>query len=197
MLFSELKGAEEDRDGWRFCEALQEINALFGNLVQAPTDMPCIKEVQDRILQESYNRLIRPNAHVLKQYTPFSNNVYGELMPAFMDEIIRLTQPTSSSLFLYLGCGVGTVITQVSLRSGCTSFGVELMPTVATLARDLMAQTLLRCNMWGIPCGTIQAEEGDMLENEKVLTLVRKADVICVNNLAFHAERLFLHLDTG
>ena len=113
-------------------------------------------------------------------------------MPPFVDRVIELTQLSSSSLFLDLGSGVGSVIAQVSLRTGATSVGVELVPEVAALAQDLMAQILFRCHMWGVQCSHIKVEEGDMLENKDIAKLIQHADVICINNYAFKPDRSFV-----
>lgn len=188
-----LEAAYDKKDGWHFCKTLAQINALLSQLTPSlkHIQFPDIKAVQDRILQESYDRLIRPNAHMLTKYIPFSNTVYGELMPPFVDRIIGLMQLTPDSLFLDLGCGVGNVITQVSLRTGCTSFGIELVPAVAELARNMMAQTLMRCAIWGMRCSHIEVEGGDMLTSKRVSELIQLADGILVNNQAFQPKRLF------
>ncbi|KAF8221406.1 S-adenosyl-L-methionine-dependent methyltransferase, partial [Tricholoma matsutake] len=95
---------------------------------------------------------------------------------------------SSSSLFLDLGSGVGSVVAQVSLRTGCTSVGIELVPHVAMLAQDLMSQILFRCHMWGVQCSQIKVEEGDMLDHKHIAELIPCADVIFVNNLAFKPD---------
>jgi H3 lysine-79-specific histone-lysine N-methyltransferase len=129
-----LQVAISKRDTWDFYKTLSEINTSFGRLVPSPAHTLNLRVVQDRILQDSYFQLIQPNTHLLSKYIPFSNCVYRELMPPFVDQVIELTQLSSSSLFLDLGSCIGSVIGQVSLRTGCTSIGVELMHKVATLA---------------------------------------------------------------
>jgi H3 lysine-79-specific histone-lysine N-methyltransferase len=191
MYVPALEVAIRERDAWDFCKTLTEINTAFGILVPSPAHILNLKEVQERILQDSYSRLIQPNSHILSDYVPFSNCVYGELMPLFVDQIIELTQLSPSSLFLDLGSGVGSVVAQVSLRSGCTGVGVELVPRVAALAQDLMAQILFRCHMWGVRCSHVKLEEGDMLQNQDVAQLIQHADAILVNNHAFKPDRSF------
>lgn len=186
-----LKVAISQRDAWDFCKTLAEVNTAFGGLVSSPIRTLDLRAAQDRILQDSYARLVQPNARLLTNYAPFSNCVYGEILPPFVDRIIELTQLTSSSLFLDLGSGVGSVVAQVSLRTGCTSVGIELVPHVAALAQDLMAQILFRCHMWGVPCSQIKVEEGDMLGSQSIAELIPRADAIFVNNLAFKPDRSF------
>jgi [histone H3]-lysine79 N-trimethyltransferase len=186
-----LKAAINERDAWAFCKALAEINAAFGGLAPSPAHTLDLGAIQDRILQDSYAWLIRPNRRLLSNYIPFSSCVYGELMPAFVDRIIELTQLSSSSLFLDLGSGIGSIVAQASLRTGCTSVGIELVPKVAALAQYMLSQILFRCHMWGVPCSHIKVEQGDMLENSNIAELIQHADVICVNNHAFQPDRLF------
>jgi hypothetical protein len=189
--YEALEVAIRERDAWAFCKTLAEINTTFGRLVPSPAHTVNLKEVQERILEDSYARLIKPNSRILSDYLPFSNNVYGELMPKFVDQIIELTGLSSSSLFLDLGSGVGSVVAQVSLRTGCTSVGVELVPKVAALAQDLIAQILFRCHMWGVQCSHIRLEEGDMLGDKDIAKLILHADAILVNNHAFKPDRSF------
>jgi hypothetical protein len=189
--YEALKVTVTERDAWAFCQTLAEINTAFGGLVPSPAHILNPRTVQNRILNDSYARLIQPNARLLSDYIPFSNCVYGELMPSFVDRIIKLTQLSSSSLFLDLGSGVGSVVAQVSLRTGCTSIGIEVVPKVAALAQDYMAQILFRCHMWGVQCSQIKVDEGDMLGNEDIAKLIQHADAILVNNQAFKPDRLF------
>jgi len=112
-------------------------------------------------------------------------------MPSFVDRIIELTQLSSSSLFLDLGSGVGSVVAQVSLRTCCTSIGIEVVPKVAALAQDYMAKILFRCHMWGVQCSHIKVDEGDMLQDKAIAELIQHADVICINNHVFKPDRLF------
>ncbi|KAF8237280.1 hypothetical protein L208DRAFT_1003421, partial [Tricholoma matsutake] len=68
---------------------------------------------------------------------------------------------------------------------GCTSIEIELVPHVAALAQDLIAQILFRCHMWGVQCSQIKVEEGDMLDNKYIAELIPCVNIIFVNNLLF------------
>jgi H3 lysine-79-specific histone-lysine N-methyltransferase len=65
------------------------------------------------------------------------------------------------------------------------------MTDAAKLAGDMVKQVALRCHMWGIHCSHMEIEEGDMLTNNKAIELIPHADVVCVNNKAFSAGRLY------
>ncbi|TFK38629.1 S-adenosyl-L-methionine-dependent methyltransferase [Crucibulum laeve] len=143
------------------------------------------KKVLMRIIEENYQRCVGPNVPSLKRYEAFSSTVYGELMPSLTHEIIKITKLKEGSLFLDLGSGVGNVVVQASLQTGCKSFGVELMPHPARVARDMVEQIRIRCRMWGITVGDMELEEGNMLESKRVDELISKADVLLVDNKVF------------
>jgi [histone H3]-lysine79 N-trimethyltransferase len=143
------------------------------------------QKVLMRIIDETYQRTVGPQVQTLKNYEAFSSAVYGELMPFFISDIIKTTGLNQNSLFIDLGSGVGNVVTQASLQSGCTSYGIELMPSPAKVAREQLEQFQIRCRMWGVAMGHVELEEGDMLRSKRVDELIPKADLILVNNKVF------------
>jgi len=138
-----------------------------------------------RLIDETYQRSVGPHIQTLKNYEAFSSEVYGELMPGFIADIVRTTGLNQDSIFMDLGSGVGNVVLQASLQSGCTSFGVELMPAPAKVAREQLEQFQTRCRMWGVTFGKVELEEGDMLQSKRVNELIPKVDVVLVNNKVF------------
>ena len=84
-----------------------------------------------------------------------------------------------------LGSGVGNVCLQASLATGCRSYGIELMPAPAKLARSQLEQFRMRCRMWGVEMGEVELEEGNMLESVRTDELLGQADVVLVNNKVF------------
>lgn len=145
--------------------------------------------VVERVVEEVYQRAVGPNVAQLKRYQAFSSEAYGELMPALVSRIMRDTGLHEGSLFLDLGSGVGNVVLQASLQTGCTSYGVELMAPPAKLARSQLEQFRMRCRMWGFKMGEVELEEGDMLTSQRVDELIPKADVVLVNNRIFGPSR--------
>ncbi|KIJ60087.1 hypothetical protein HYDPIDRAFT_50523, partial [Hydnomerulius pinastri MD-312] len=121
--------------------------------------------VLSRIIDETYQRSVGPNVGKLNRYEAFSSEVYGELMPSFTSDIIAATRLTSSSLLVDLGSGVGNVLLQASLQTGCRSYGIELMEGPAGVAREQLGQFRKRCRMWGVRMGEVELEEGDMLSS--------------------------------
>ncbi|KAF5377175.1 hypothetical protein D9615_006438 [Tricholomella constricta] len=153
--------------------------------VAAWRDKGMPKKVLMRIIEENYQRSVGPHVQSLKQYEAFSSTVYGELMPSLAHEMIEITKLNEDSLFLDLGSGVGNVCVQASLQTGCRSYGIELMPGPAKIAREMREHLEVRCRMWGVRLGEIELEEGNMLESPRVNELIAKADVVLVDNKVF------------
>ncbi|KAJ7836327.1 DOT1-domain-containing protein [Mycena olivaceomarginata] len=194
------------RDGPSFLAAFAQINDILRTLkypklpadsfqnpppnalkemVHTWTDRGLPKKVLMRIIEENYQRSVGPHVQKLKQYEAFSSAVYGELMPSLVHEIIQLTKLNEDSLFLDLGSGVGNVVVQASLQTGCRSYGIELNPKPAKVARDMAANFRVRCRMWGVKVGEVELEEGDMLRSTRVNELIAQADVVLVDNKVF------------
>ena len=181
-LLHSLKYPEVSPDP--FTLAVTNPNPLM-QMVETWTQTGMPKKVLMRIIDENYQRTVGPNVPSLKQYEAFSSTVYGELMPALSHEMIRLTKLHEDSLFLDLGSGVGNVVVQASLQTGCKSYGIELMPHPARVARDMSEQIQIRCRMWGVRMGKVELEEGNMLSSRRVDELISKADVVLVDNKVF------------
>ncbi|KAJ7177720.1 S-adenosyl-L-methionine-dependent methyltransferase [Mycena filopes] len=198
------------RDGPSFKRAFNSINAILQCLKYPKLPTPCRspagsnslkamvdtwtetglpKKVLMRIVEENYQRSVGPHVAKLKQYEAFSSAVYGELTPSLVHEIVGLTKLKEDSLFLDLGSGVGNVVAQASLQTGCRSYGIELNSRPASVARDMVTN--------------FQLEEGDMLMSPRVNELISQADVVLVDNKVFEQtlnERLrpkFLDLKEG
>lgn len=147
------------------------------------------KKVLMRIIEENYQRSVGPHVHSLKQYEAFTSTVYGELMPSLAHEMIQITRLNENSLFLDLGSGVGNVVVQASLQTGCRSYGIELMPGPAKVAKEMMMNLEVRCRMWGVRLGEVELEEGNMLGSSRVNELISQADVVLVDNKVFEESR--------
>jgi H3 lysine-79-specific histone-lysine N-methyltransferase len=197
-------------DGPLFQTTMITINTIFRTLKYpalpsdpfSPTPLNILKEavrswtttgipqkVVMRIIDETYQRSVGPHVESLKNYEAFSSSVYGELMPNFISDIITETCLNQNSLLIDLGSGVGNVVIQASLQCGCKSYGIELMPSPAKVARNQLEQVKIRCRMWGVSLGDVELEEGDMLNSQRLTELIPKADVILVNNKVFLQSR--------
>lgn len=143
------------------------------------------KKVLMRIIEENYQRSVGPHVQSLKQYEAFTSTVYGELMPSLVYEMLQITKLNENSLFLDLGSGVGNVVAQASVQTGCRSYGIEILPAPARVAREMKKNLEVRCRMWGVRIGEIELEEGNMLDSPRVNELMSQADVVLVDNKVF------------
>lgn len=210
-----LQRSINKQDGPLFLKTMESINAILRVLKYPPLpDDPLLppgenglregvktwslagipKVVSLRLIEETYQRCVGPQVHSLRNYEAFSSETYGELMPSLVSDIICHTGLREGSLFLDLGCGVGNVVLQASLQTGCRSFGIEIMPTPAGMARDQLEQLKIRTRMWGVRMGKVEIEEGDMLKSERVAKLMSEADVVLINNKVFKESRKLVFL---
>ncbi|KAF8891542.1 S-adenosyl-L-methionine-dependent methyltransferase [Mucidula mucida] len=199
-----FRRAINTRNGPLFISALNEINKLIRNLKypSLPNDMfddpernslmysistwnQIPKKVLLQILEENYQRSVGPHVASLRQYEAFSSEVYGELMPSLFYEIIESCNLDENSLFLDLGSGVGNLVVQASLQTGCRSYGIELQESASRVAEKMVQHFRSRCAMWGLKCGDIQVERGSMLESARVDEYIKEADLVVVDNKMF------------
>lgn len=155
------------------------------------------------VLDQIYDRAVSPEVETLTKYKNGTDNVYGELKPGFISRIFSETALKSDQIFLDLGSGCGNVVLQAALQVGCESWGCEMMPNACTLASKQEKEFSERCRLWGIAPGRVRLEAGDFLENEATKKILKKADVILVNNQAFtpklndKLKMFFLDLKSG
>lgn len=159
--------------------------------------------VVECILQQIYTRVVSPKVDMLKRYENGSDNVYGELLPPLVSKILGEAGLTSESIFVDLGSGVGNVVLQSALEFGCESWGCEMMENAFLLADRQKKEFVVRCQLWAIQTGRVNLERGNFLENQQIHKVLRKADVVLVNNQAFTPDLnqklkdLFLDLKDG
>ncbi|KAH8705083.1 S-adenosyl-L-methionine-dependent methyltransferase [Talaromyces proteolyticus] len=139
----------------------------------------------ERILTQIYSRTVSPRVESLRQYENGTDNVYGELLPRFISNIFKETKLKSGHVFVDLGSGVGNVVLQAALEIGCESWGCEMMPNACKLADLQRAEFKARCRLWGIAPGKTRLVQGDFLTETSILEVLKKADVVLINNQAF------------
>jgi H3 lysine-79-specific histone-lysine N-methyltransferase len=142
------------------------------------------------VIEQVYRRSAKPflDAIKLRAKDTWSNHVYGELMPALLDKMFQRAGLNRSSLFLDLGSGVGTVVAQAALGTGCSAVGIEISPGPSSIATTLLEQAEARGRVWGLNAGSMLVERGDMFESETVSVAVSSADMVLLNNRAFNEE---------
>ncbi|KAF9025497.1 S-adenosyl-L-methionine-dependent methyltransferase, partial [Hymenopellis radicata] len=92
------------------------------------------------------------------------------------------------SHFADLGSGCGNVVVELSLKTGCSSFGIEKVEEAAALASVFIEQAQLLAEAHNLQIGHMRAVQGDFLAHPEVPLQIAKADVILVNNLVFNPD---------
>ncbi|KAL1712164.1 histone methylation DOT1 [Schizophyllum commune] len=129
----------------------------------------------------------------LKNKGPDKKKTYGELQAPFFQTILEEHQLGPLSTFVDLGCGIGNLLVQATVYSGCDAFGIELRQELKGTADSLRDRALEVCKMRGISMGRIAMEWGDMLKLKAVEEWMRRADLVVVNNKVFEPT-LNLHI---
>lgn len=210
-LIRRLKRVVERRAGIEYIDHVQEWNDTMVEFRENGTIAKAIDQwnhidlkLLERILTQTYSRTVSPRVHMLRHYENGTDNVYGELLPKFISLILKKdVKMKSNQLFVDLGSGVGNCVLQAALEVGCESWGCEMMENACALAELQEKEFIARCRLWGLSVGRIQLERGNFLENNNILKILHKADVILVNNQAFtpnlneNLTNLFLDLQEG
>ncbi|GAA5936099.1 hypothetical protein JCM1841_007053 [Sporobolomyces salmonicolor] len=194
-LLRALERARNKRDGPAFLSALSRYNTTLsslkvsGVLRENIAAMKGLKEkVWTKVFYQCYDRVVGPDIDELKVYRAFSSNVYGELLPKFLNEIFEKTNLGPNSVFVDLGSGVGNCVVQAALATGAASYGFENMPHASLLARRQVAEAEKRFRMWGLAGGAMRVVEADFCAHPEVAQVMKRADVVLVNNEVFRPE---------
>ncbi|OMJ21098.1 Histone-lysine N-methyltransferase, H3 lysine-79 specific [Smittium culicis] len=160
-------------------------------------------EISNHIFNQIYNRCVGEHVDKLRNYRAFSNNVYGEVNPILVNEFIKKCKITHNDVFVDLGCGIGNVVIQVAIQTGCASYGVEVMDTPASLAQLQVNEYNLRMKSYNLKRGIAHITHGDFLEDQFAINILKSASVVLVNNHAFDSTlnqrlmQMFLDLKDG
>ncbi|KAI9890102.1 MAG: Nucleosomal histone H3-Lys79 methylase [Vezdaea aestivalis] len=209
-IVRKLDKARRSRKGPAFKAAVHSFNSLLADLQDRQIISKTIDALSrpplpliERILNQSYARTVSLKVESLRKYENGTDNVYGELLPKFITTILTDSRLTSNQIFVDLGSGVGNVVLQAALEVGCESWGCEMMENACALAEAQEKEFHARCRMWDLRPGKTQLERGDFLTNAPINKILRKADVVLVNNQAFTPglndalTHLFLDLKEG
>ncbi|WAR63679.1 hypothetical protein PtB15_17B280 [Puccinia triticina] len=157
---------------------------MIGRQIAGFVGMP--QGVWETILGQTYDRQVGPQLELLQGYETWSSNVYGELKPRFVSEIIRLVGLRPGMVFLDLGSGIGNIVLQVALEVGCVAVGFEIMDGCATLANHQCREVVGRAHsLWGVSLGAPLLFQADFTKDPRVGQWLRQADVVLVNNQVF------------
>ncbi|SPO02936.1 related to protein-lysine N-methyltransferase [Cephalotrichum gorgonifer] len=175
---------------------------VVGKNLEKRTELP--RSFVAFILEQVYDRTVAPKVGLLAKYENGTDNVYGELLHPFISSmLVEKLQMTSDQVFVDLGSGVGNVVLQAALEIGCESWGCEMMENACNLADAQLKEFTARTSMWGLATGKVRLERGDFRANADIQEVLKRADVVLVNNQAFTSQlnddlvRMFLDLKSG
>ncbi|KAI9356250.1 histone methylation protein DOT1-domain-containing protein [Zopfochytrium polystomum] len=172
-------------------ENLKKFNEFVQSIrprLELSSTVPGSPELINLILDQSYARTVGPYVDSLRAYKGFSNYVYGEVKHSLISEFISKTGLSPGQCFLDMGSGTGNAVLQVASEALCESYGVEIMDNPAKLGHHQMVEFLARMKYFGKPCGQIRLKHADFLDDQETHQIIKRADVIFVNNYAFDAE---------
>ncbi|KAI9768238.1 MAG: Nucleosomal histone H3-Lys79 methylase [Geoglossum simile] len=209
-ILRKLRRASARKLGAEFKEGISSYNEILRDFQSNGTISKNLDMVHslplplvERMLTQTYARTVSLQVSALKKYENGSDNVYGELLPRFVSKIFRDTRLRSDQVFADLGSGVGNVVLQAALEVGCESWGCEMMENACELAERQEKEFTARCQLWGLAIGDLNLERGDFQKNHNIAKVLKRADVVLVNNQAFTPELnnglmdLFLDLREG
>ncbi|ORZ34315.1 histone methylation protein DOT1-domain-containing protein, partial [Catenaria anguillulae PL171] len=145
-------------------------------------------ELVHHVLYQAYTRAVAPHADVLQKYEAFSNTVYGEVNPVFVDMMLDKVKIESKDTFVDLGSGIGNVVLHVAARTECSAYGIEIQSAAADLAQRQLDEFRARLKFLNRRLGHVELYEGDMLTHAAIPGLIARADVIFCNNYVFQPE---------
>ncbi|KAF1948668.1 DOT1-domain-containing protein [Byssothecium circinans] len=184
-----LKRAVTKDSPSNFRAALTRFNAIvkdnMNGISTVIDDMHAIPlGLVQRIINQVYQRTVSWRSHRLRRVTD-RKNTYGELLPHFVHTMFQITGLNSQHVFVDLGSGVGNVVLQSALQTGAESHGIEILQLPAECALDQASELRARAKLWNISLGPITLLQGDFLESPHIDAVLRRADVVLVNNKVF------------
>lgn len=140
-----------------------------------------------QLLLRAYTRIVSPDSKKLRSYKAFTAEVYGELLPSFVSEVLSKVGLTPDQKFYDLGSGVGNTTFQAALEFGVKdSGGCEIMKHASKLTS--LQDTYIKKQMkeWGLnPLNLSFALLQSFVDNEEVRKKCVDCNVLIVNNYLF------------
>ncbi|KAH9820663.1 histone methylation protein DOT1-domain-containing protein [Melampsora americana] len=192
-LIKSLSKSIRRQNGSDFIKLVNWYNRVIKHLISKGFIQSQIQEMKglkmniwEMILGQAYERRIGPKIEMVKEYETWSSNVYGELKPKFVSDLVHLVGLKPGQVFVDLGSGVGNIVMQVVLETGCVGVGFENMSSCCQLADEQMKEVIGRCQKyWGVSLGQPLLIEADFTKDPRVGEWLKQADVVLVNNQVF------------
>lgn len=182
-----------------FQHTLEEFNTIIRDNLDTISDeidnlhaLPL--SLVNRITIQVYQRTVSYRSHLLRQVKG-KETTYGELKPRFAHRIFEQTGLNSQSVFVDLGSGVGNMVLQAALQTGAEAHGIEILKRPAEYALDQASELRARAKLWNISLAPIKLLHGDFLDSPDIDAVIRRADVVLVNNKVFPQDINFALLN--
>lgn len=157
---------------------------FFNNLVHT-THMS--RFCYQQLLLRAYSRIVSPDSRKLRSYKAFTAEVYGELLPSFISEVLTKVNLQPHQKFYDLGSGVGNTTIQAALEFGVKfSGGCELMEHASHLTERQTNYLKKQTRLFGLRELPLEwALSQSFVDNDVVRKQVIDCDVLIVNNYLF------------
>lgn len=140
-----------------------------------------------QLLLRAYTRIVSPDSRKLRYYKAFTAEVYGELLPSFVSEVLTKVGLKPEDRFYDLGSGVGNTTFQAALEFGVKdSGGCEVMKhasKLTALQENFMQKQLIVLGLK--PLQLSFALNQSFVENEEVRKKCVDCNILIVNNYLF------------
>ncbi|ODV69040.1 DOT1-domain-containing protein [Hyphopichia burtonii NRRL Y-1933] len=140
-----------------------------------------------QLLLRAYTRIVSPDSRKLRSYKAFTAEVYGELLPSFVSEVLTKVNLLPSQKFYDLGSGVGNTTFQAALEFGAKfSGGCELMPHASILTErqhNFLNKQMAVLGLKKLPLEFSLLQS--FVDNKKVREQATDCDILIVNNYLF------------
>lgn len=177
---------QQDRFRTRY-RHLRPINyaSAFMELLNCMTDLS--RYAVHQLLLRAYTRIVSPDSRKLRCYKAFTAEVYGELLPLFVSEVLTKVGLKPTDRFYDLGLGVGNTTLQAALEFGVAdSGGCEIMEHASKLTRlqeEFMQKQLQVLGMRPLPLSF--ALDQSFVSNAEVRRKCVECNILIVNNYLF------------
>lgn len=140
------------------------------------------------IMLRAYSRVVSTDSRKLRSYKAFTAEVYGELLPCFISEVLTQLKFRPNQNYYDLGSGVGNTVFQAALEFGAKSGGCELMQHPSKLTQRQASLIQKHLSILGVKELPLEfALFQSFVDNESVSKSVLQCDVLLVNNYLFDA----------
>ncbi|EGV62573.1 hypothetical protein CANTEDRAFT_115043 [Yamadazyma tenuis ATCC 10573] len=149
----------------------------------------CMQQLLIRV----YSRVVSTRSRELRRYKAFTAEVYGELLPSFVSEVMTKVDFKPNQKFYDLGSGVGNTSFQAAIEFGAAfSGGCELMEHASRLTAIQKLVLDKHLKIFGLkPLNLRFALAQSFVNNPVVKNDVLDCDVLIVNNYLFDMKLNF------